>query len=393
MNDFNAKYGKIIFDLGVILYFSTAIIEMTSNYCLSGEKYLSLIIQGIQMLAYMLFLVRFVINIDIKDRKRAVLYVIILVVFCISGINIGHKFFVLTAIAILSAMGIGTKNVAKITMMVQGTMLFGIIVLSQVGVIQDYVFEDRNRHSMGFSWATTAPILFFYFSLAYMYVRENKFKWFEAIALEMISIYLYIMTDTRMTFALSTLSILFFGVQTFWKKPWRFLSRFKWLYAAVPVLFATISVVATKIYNPLSEKWVKINKILTGRLQLGQYALNDYKITLFGQDIEWRGYGILNGGRAEQYNYVDCSYIQILLSYGILVLLVVLFIYTLGIVMATRINDYCLVFIILFALVHGLTEPHLIAIAPNIIFLLPLAYVNTEKSKESKVLDTINENT
>lgn len=108
---------------------------------------------------------------------------------------------------------------------------------------------------------------------------------------------------------------------------------------------------------------------------LGQWAIQKYGITVFGQPIEWVGAGILNDGFAENYNYVDCSYLQLLLMYGIIPFIFIIGIYIYGIFRSIKNDNYWAVFVLLATLVHAVTEPHLIGFSMNIMVLLPLAKI------------------
>lgn len=65
------------------------------------------------------------------------------------------------------------------------------------------------------------------------------------------------------------------------------------------------------------------------------------------------------------YNYVDCSYLQLLLEYGVLFLIAVIGIYTVAIYRAVKVQDYYLVWILLIVLLFGITEPRLMNFAFN----------------------------
>ena len=90
----------------------------------------------------------------------------------------------------------------------------------------------------------------------------------------------------------------------------------------------------------------------------------EYGLSLFGKNIEWVGFGV-GADPTKVYNYVDCSYVQILLSYGIIILLIVIFAYFLIIKQAYVKKDYMFILIILSILILNITEPRLINIIYN----------------------------
>lgn len=66
-----------------------------------------------------------------------------------------------------------------------------------------------------------------------------------------------------------------------------------------------------------------LNRLLTTRLSLGRQAISTYGFTLFGSETAWvtGRYGI---ERTEAYFYVDSSYLNIALSFGLVTLLLVM---------------------------------------------------------------------
>ena len=63
------------------------------------------------------------------------------------------------------------------------------------------------RYSLGFAWASYAPNLFLFVSMQYMLLRRNKITWLEIIAIELINIFIFLQTDTKMSFLVLTLLV------------------------------------------------------------------------------------------------------------------------------------------------------------------------------------------
>ena len=103
----------------------------------------------------------------------------------------------------------------------------------------------------------------------------------------------------------------------------------------------------------------------------GQNALRTYGLSLFGQEVEWVGYGI--GAKEGVYNYVDSSYLRIAIQNGIIPLLVVLSIYCKMLKEASDQNNIIVIITILFVLLLCFTEPRLFDFAFNPFPLLSLS--------------------
>ena len=243
-----------------------------------------------------------------------------------------------------------------------------IVVLSQMGIILDYVFDPttRARHGLGFSWTTTGPILFFYLCLSLVYINRNKLSIKWLVLMEIINIWLFYMTDSKMAFFFLSIILVFFGIQSLNKRRWHFLSKFNGVYISFPFLMMGLSLVVVKIYDWNKPFWALIDRTLSYRLGLAQNAFEKYGIHLSGQAIQWVGYDyktmFLKQGA---YNYVDNSYLQIAFNNGAVFLLAVLAMYSYGIYKATKRKDYWLVWIYLIILLLSLTEPRLMNFAYN----------------------------
>lgn len=370
---------EILYGIALAIILITSLIPQTAIYTRNENALLGNITNIIQAFGYLLCLVKIVLSRKEYSINEIIFFCILFTVFFISGFNIQHKFFFLTAILLISTAGADSVSISKISLCIQSVILFAVVFLSQIGILEDKVFnpETRSRHILGFNWITVAPILFFFICLLYIYIRSEKFKWYEAILLELINYYFYHMTNTRMTFLLCSVVIIFFTVQSLWKGFFDYLKKLNWAYFIIPIVLVIVSIVAAYFYNPDNSVFLKANSILSGRLQLGHDALHYYKFPLFGQVIIWSGFGLLNDGIVDNYNYVDCSYLQIGMWYGAFVLILLIAIYMYGIYKSIKANNYWAVFVFLFVFVHSVTEPHLINVAVNAIVLLPLSDIRT----------------
>lgn len=370
---------EILYGIALAIILITSLIPQTAIYTRNENALLGIITNSIQALGYLLCLVKIVLSRKEYSINEIVFFCILFAVFLISGFNIQHKFFFLTAILLISTVRADSVSISEVSLCIQSVILFVVVFLSQIGLLEDKIFnpETRSRHILGFNWITVAPILFFFICLLYIYIRSEKFKWYEAIVLELINYYFYHMTNTRMTFLLCSVVIIFFTVQSLWKGVFGYLKKLNWVYFIIPIVLVIVSIVAAYFYNPDNSIFLKANSILSGRLQLGHDALHYYKFPLFGQAIIWNGFGLLNDGIVDNYNYVDCSYLQIGMWYGAFVLILLIAIYMYGIYKSIKANNYWAVFVFLFVLVHSMTEPHLINVAVNAIVLLPLSDIRT----------------
>lgn len=357
-----------------ILYVTSVMLESTA-IALDNNT----IIMAYKLLRYISYALCFMkICHEIYITKHIPLLVIFVFVFVLSFYKSQNKTMIFYSLIMLASYRINGEKIIKTAITIQGMILLFIIVLSQLGIVLDYVFieEGRNRHSLGFIWTTVAPITFFYFVMGYVYIHRRRIKWFMNIILGGIATWLFFKTNTKMVFILTITFLVFILFENLNKKRFRLLSKFKAVFIAYPFLMWLFMFVACKLFNPNNQTWMSINTLLSGRLRLSQDAISLYGINLLGNNVEWKGLDIFNTSYAiGEYNYVDSSYLQLTITHGMIYMLVVLIIFSYAIYKHIKANDYYAVTIYIFILTLSLTEPQLMKFGYNPFSLLAFGMV------------------
>ena len=127
----------------------------------------------------------------------------------------------------------------------------------------------------------------------------------------------------------------------------------------------------------------ELNKLLTGRLSLASDAWDIYGITLLGQKIRW----VVENEWLSQlrYDYVDSSYLNILFSYGLIVVIFIIIGYSIVGSLEISNNIYYSLMILIIAL-HSAYDPQLLEISanPSILFL---GYLFLNSAKRRNVVE------
>lgn len=367
--------NEILFFTAWILFSSTLILMVAIFYV--DNEYLELLCKLVRYGAYLICVIKII---RTRYTPRGILFLIILsAAFALSGAGTGNLTYPLYAFIVLASVGIDNDKTVRLTAWIQGLYLGGIVLLSQMGLILDYVFDPdtRSRHGLGFSWTTTPPILFFYFTLCVLYNHRKKISLRMLCVLELINIWLLHMTDSKMAFLMCTFCIVFAGLERLNPRSWKWLSKLNGLYIAFPFLMLAVTMLAVKIYNRNVPAWASLNELLSGRLTLSQDAFRNYGFKLLGQPISWVGYDYkaLFVKAAGPYNYVDSSYLQLAFNNGLIFLFAVLVLYSYGIYKAIKRSNYPLVMIYVAVLLFALTEPRLMNFAFNPFPLLALGEI------------------
>ena len=213
------------------------------------------------------------------------------------------------------------KNIAKV---VAASLIFGTVVigaLSQVGFIDDKLFNrfGRTAHSFGFRhYAFPARQLLFGWC-AYLYFKTKKVSWPEHIVYFIAGYLVYYFTTQRLTLVVFILVWVLYIVFVKYE-----LIKIDTLFIKICSIIAfpvcgIVSVVITYLYDS-SVSWMKqLDKLVNTRLSVGTIAFDRYDINLFGQYVLDTA-----PGSAEGYFYMDCGYLDVLMSHGVILFVIAL---------------------------------------------------------------------
>jgi hypothetical protein len=339
---------------------------------LAGNDFFKLIFKYMRYICYLLAVIKIVKDGLYKKQIAEILIMGMFVVLAVMGS--GNKTLIFYFLILLAAKDVEKSRIIKITLFVQTAVMVLIISMSQIGILPDNIADadTRARHSLGFEWANTAPFFYFFMMMSYIYLRKEKLRVIEIIIMEAINYVFYILTDTRMSFALSSLMLVYvFLMKFYWQNRSDKIQKNKFLILA-PAVMCIAAIGIHVFYNPDNNRWQSLNTLLSGRLKLGRDGIEKYGVSLFGTPIEWIGFG--SNAPKGTYNYVDSSYVQIMLEYGIIFLAIIVVLYMYIMYMAVKEKDFYLQTMILFVVIFSITEPRLLHLAYNPFPFLAISY-------------------
>lgn len=359
---YRTNVQEMFFFLIYVIYLSAVLGELT---VFAENSAGALLLKGLRYLCYLLAVIKIIRDAYAKKQLFEMIFVFVCVACTV--VFSTNNVFGFYLLMLLAAKDINVQKIIKITCYIQGGVLAVFVGLSQLGIIQDYIFDPnaRVRHGLGFVWTTTAPILYFFFVMSYIYIRREKMHIVEFAILELVNYWLFVMTNARMSFALSSVLLVFiFFMRFYWQNRTNVnLKLWNALLILSPAIMCCLALYLHAGYDSSSVMWNKLNSLISGRLALGYDGIKKYGLTLFGQPIEWVGFS--HGESTANYNYVDCSYLQILLENGIVLLILIVLAYVYIMYMAVKVKDKYLQTMILFIVVFSITEPRLMHLGFN----------------------------
>ena len=353
------------------LYLLSRLLALTEWHAYAESAVFPSILQYMEYLSAGLAFLVIILNFILRKYswKAVVLYGLFAVVIGLSAYFSANKTFILVFLILGAAYGQSGKRLITISAILTAAVIFVVVLCSQMGLSKNmFWYRDDTlwnriavRESLGFIYTSTGASLYFGFILQYIYLRKEKMRIWEFLILELIQVFFFIKTDSRLPFYFGTLVILFFLIETLFKNHWRFTRHLKGLIYAGPGILGIITIISFFLYDPSSSFWARIDSFLSTRMSLGASAISAYGIKVFGQPIVWIGHGggILTG----EYNYVDCAYLQLLIQYGILFLLAVMVLYTIGMIRAYKAKDFWMITLLAIVCAYSITEPYLLNLA------------------------------
>lgn len=343
----------------------------------------------IQLIGCFIAIVKIILDVyEIYIRRKEVRidykYLLFFILSVITVIVTRSKTIAYFDIFVLASKDINFKRLLKVTLYILIGVFVYITISCLSGLIVDilvYRGEDV-RHSFGWTSPNQLMIVIFEIISIYLYLRKDKLKWYDFLISIIVLGISYYFTDSRMCLlATSLLLILFVLVK--YTNIHKLYNKFKLLFYAVPVILSIVIIALTIAYK--NYNLTKVDEYLTGRLLYGSMAIDEYGIKPFGSNI------IFTGQRAEgelvdlEYNYVDSSYLKILIHYGPFMLISILAFLILLTRYAFNKRDYFLVSIILVIELYCFMDSFLFSVEFNPYLLLLCNIIYPLKRKKSKI--------
>lgn len=309
----------------------------------------------------------------------------------------GSSVMTLLLMLVVAAKGIDFKKILRVYIIVVGSIVAFAFICSLLGVIRNlkYFAQDEHifRNSFGIVFCTDFSAHIFFLLLAYFYVRSEKLKWYDYLLATIITVLTYKYTKGDLDFITSVLTILLFAIGNCLRRQkgtraGRIIKTNNYILKTLAIVSMTVCSIFMYLftinYNDTTKWMVDFNKFITGRLNVGQKTLVENGFALFGKRLVLHGAGGSTYTQWEFYNFLDCSYLYILVLSGITILLI----FIAGYAYAAYKNgeDVYLMYAIMLISVNCMIAHHLQDISYNPFTLMIMAKVLTvgrenEKSK------------
>lgn len=235
-----------------------------------------------------------------------------------------------------------------------------VVTCSFVGLIPQVSDTARNRVSLGFGWVTYLSHYYLELVMCYTLLKGYKVRWLELAISLFIDFLIYSATGSRNSFILVIVFVVAFACIKISNR-WNCDKRFAFITALSYPLCAVASVFLYHGISLQSQLGASLNSLLSNRLVLTQRAIDLYGIRPFGNPITWTAASGSGSGEFDwsQYLYVDCSYINILITYGWVVCVLLIIAFSIVSYKATLKGGTLFGAVLIIFALHGIVDPQL----------------------------------
>ena len=368
-----------------MLFFLAFMVYIVGHF-LSGTMYIYILDKSlpytIWMVACVLALLKiFLVNVYSDWRDLCLVVSIGLIVWA-SSLNTNTWDMIYYYVMIVAAQDINFKSIVKVFLATVVTMLIFTIVSAKLGVIAGVtnmrLGSSDLRYALGTVYPTDLAARLFYIELFYIALRKFKLNLPEYITCLSLTVFTYIVTDTKLDVLLMLLLIL----AVYLKDAIILLLEKIQNLGVTLILGSMVAMIIILTYGYSSKMWIlnKINNILSGRLSVGHIAFENFNVPFFGQIIEQTGNGGLHHG-VYSYFFIDCSYIRVLMMNGLFSFLIL--VAFLVILSNKFLNEkpYSLEIALLFVALSSIIDQHLLEISYNCLLLAMFADISYFKNE------------
>lgn len=258
-------------------------------------------------------------------KKTFLRYVAFMLLLLVVSVKADSVTILFNFLFIFAAKDYPREKLMRFVVVYQVVIMVFVVTGCLLGYLDDWIYWQggRVRHSLGYGYPNALPTIYFYVVLASCYLLRKRFTIIHFIVFEILNYAIYRYTNTRTAFALTAVALFVFLFLRIYKRPLKDDAWHRLIYVHSVWIVALVAILACRVYNPDNAVWARLDSIINNRLSMGHNALMVNPLTLFGQKIQWYGfggYGYTFMQMEGEYNYVDCSYVKILLDNGIVML-------------------------------------------------------------------------
>jgi len=259
------------------------------------------------------------------------------------------------------------------------------IFASNKGVISNMFMraDGGYRFSLGFNYVSFASQRLFFALCSYLMFRGKKISYMELLALLLATIYMYQQTSTSSPFYLSMLILTYallsikifkkeFIIGNFWTKT---IAKYGFVLALVIILYFC--------FYSSGNLFHLVDQFTHNRLRLSVNGFQNFGVSWLGQPISFTTLDMF-GNFTSNYNFIDSSFVQLLVIDGLIVSAFMLFALTKVMKYFVSIQKDIVLACLGIIIIHGMFDPQMLVLrySPLILFVSRLFMMNPDNKIE-----------
>ena len=259
------------------------------------------------------------------------------------------------------------------------------IYASQKGIIANMFMnaDGGYRFSLGFNYVSFASQRLFFALCSYLMFRGKKISYLELLALLLATIYMYKQTSTSSPFYLSILILTYalfslkiikkdFIIENFWLKK---IANYGFILALIITLYFC--------FFSSGNLFHLVDQFTHNRLRLSVEGFRNFGVSWLGQPISFTTLDMF-GNFTSNYNYIDSSFVQLLVIDGLIVSVFMLFALTKVMRYFVSIQKDIVLACLGIMIIHGMFDPQMLVLrySPLILFISRLFILNEDTNIE-----------
>ena len=394
------------------IYYFTIFLDATSLEI--DYPVIELISKIIRYAMYLLFFIRLIIVLpyykeDIKEKKwrqktslvkiTYVILFILVISLILNFIITKNKRMIFLILVLLSAYKMDYKKIIKATMILQIILTSILVLLSILGITQNYIVPRGNvfRYSFGFLYTTNLAQMIAFSSILYLYINGSNIKYRELFIIQIMNVFTYFITDSRTEFIMLEFIVLIMFIWKFIQNTNKgnIVKKLQKLYSSIFtktfILYPILSFIIVMCY-PNGGIWNNVNSALSNRLKQTYDNIATYGVQPFGDNVELLGLGLKEKIKYGNYksNYIDNEYIQIMFREGSVFTVCFILLINILLIVLYKKGKYKEIMLCSIYLLFGLLNPRIVNIlyCPILFMFIPeiLNYKKINEKKHEEIL-------
>lgn len=317
--------------------------------------------------------------------KQLLIVLVFFIVMSIVSKNRDGLLDINVLLLVFSARDIDFKKLLGTFSLATFLVLCLTIFASQKGIISNMFMnaDGGYRFSLGFNYVSFASQRLFFALCSYLMFRGKRISYLELLALLLATIYMYQQTSTTSPFYLSILILIYvlFSIKIF-KKDFiidnlliKKTSNYGFILALVIILYFC--------FYSSGNLFHFVDQFTHNRLRLSVSGFQNFGVSWLGQPISFSTLDIF-GNFTSNYNFIDSSFVQLLVIDGLIVSAFMMFVLTKMMGYFISIKKDIVLACIGIMIIHGMFDPQMLVLrySPLVLFISRLFIMNEDAKIE-----------